>query len=86
MIEKAYAKLHGRYYALSGGSTLEALYDLTGSTIEQAFMDNGDEMTKPTYVFNLLKILCQEKCIIGAKLDLEMFPVMRSVVKKRLYA
>lgn len=49
-------------------------------------MDNGDEMTKPSYLFNLLKILCQEKCIIGAKLDMEMFPVMRPVVKKRLYA
>ena len=33
--------------------------------------------TKGSMIFNSLKILCQEKCLLGARFDMEMFPVMK---------
>lgn len=39
MIEKAYAKLHGSYEALNGGSLQQALVDLTGGIAEKLFLE-----------------------------------------------
>jgi len=50
IIEKAYAKLHGCYYALSGGLIDDGLVDMTGFVAEkvkvsgsQSFLGNAPE-------------------------------------------
>lgn len=40
LIEKAYAKLHGCYEAINGGSISQALVDLTGGIAEKYFFES----------------------------------------------
>lgn len=41
IIEKAYAKVHGSYYSLEGGSIAEFLVDLTGGVVDQVVVDTS---------------------------------------------
>ena len=43
-------------------------------------------MTKPNLLYNSLKVLCSDNCLVGAKLDMGMFPVMKNATKDKLYA
>ena len=54
--------------------------------IETCFIDNGDQMTKTSLLFQSLKLLTIDRNLIGAKLDLEMFPLQSQNLKKQIYA
>jgi len=47
LLEKAYAKLHGCYEALDGGSVTAALVDLSGGVAEKIDLMDKDEARRP---------------------------------------
>lgn len=42
LLHQAYAKLHGTYESINGGSVGEALVDLTGGSCEKILLANGE--------------------------------------------
>ena len=72
IFEKAFAKLHGRYFALDGGSTDEALADLMGVPVENCFIGSSETMTNKATLYNALKAMCYNHTIIGCIIDHEM--------------
>ena len=72
LLEKAFAKLHGRYFALDSGSTDEALADLMGVPVENFFIGSPDTMTDKAMLFNALKSMCYNHTVLGCKIDYEL--------------
>lgn len=66
LFEKAYAKLHGSYDALRGGTTCEAMVDLTGGLTE--FFDVQTAEAPPN-LFAIIKKAFERGSLIGCSIE-----------------
>ena len=82
LVEKAFAKLHGRYFALSGGKVENALTDMIGVTTEELIIDPF-EQTDCGRLFEALKVLSFNHCVIGCSLSTETNTLSKDLQAKQ---
>lgn len=66
IIEKAYAKIHGSYYALEGGSFAEILVDLTGGVVDRLIVDTSSQ-SDGSQIFSQISVALRSDAIVCCK-------------------
>ena len=66
LLEKAYAKLHGSYEALKGGTTMEAMVDFTGGCTEMYNLKDDD---CPKDLMNIMLKAYQRHSMMGCSME-----------------
>lgn len=66
LFEKAYAKLHGSYDALRGGTTCEAMVDLTGGLTEFFDIQTADA---PANLYGIIRKAFERGSLIGCSIE-----------------
>ena len=83
LIEKAYAKLHKRYWAISNGTVEDALHDLTGIYPERFPIDIGN-FTDVTKLYDAMKILTLSGALIGSALIYDRVEISEAQKEKEM--